>query len=69
MEDLAKQLVIPIVRNWSKWWVDDEVGGSVLELRDITLVTVKDGGFRTGIDKPKAMHKIVEAFLAGRSLR
>lgn len=60
--------MIPIVHNWRKWWADDEEGGNVLELRDITLLTVKDGGFRTGIDKPKAMYKVVETFLSGDSL-
>jgi len=52
---------MPVKRIWREWWVpgnhtgEDQVGGFIWELRDLTFVTVKGAGFTTSTDQPKAM--------------
>lgn len=65
---------MPVRRVWREWWVpglhkgEDQVGGFIWELRDLTFVTVKGGGFRTGLDQPQAMSEILTGFLSGKTL-
>ncbi len=61
IEDLRHTLDMPVKRIWREWWVpgrhkgEDQVGGFIWELRDITFVTVKNAGFRAAYDQPLAM--------------
>jgi len=47
---------------------EDQVGGFIWQLRDLTLVTVRGGGFRTGYDQPEAMEMILDGFIKGTTL-
>ena len=47
---------------------EDQVGGFIWELRDLTFVTVKGAGFNTALDQPKAMSEVLAGFLAGKTL-
>jgi hypothetical protein len=52
---------MPVKKIWRDWWVpgkhagEDQVGGFIWELRDLTFVSVKGAGYRTGFDQPQAM--------------
>lgn len=47
---------------------DDQVGGMVWKLMNLTFVTVKNAGHMVPRDQPQAAYEMVEAFLAGRDL-
>lgn len=61
VDDLRHTLDMPVKRIWREWWVpgrhsgEDQVGGFIWELRDLTLVTVKAAGFRAAWDQPQAL--------------
>lgn len=65
---------MPIKRIWREWWVagihkgEDQVGGFIWELRDLTFVTVKGAGFRSGTDQADAMDEVLTGFLTGKTL-
>jgi|JI10StandDraft_1071094.scaffolds.fasta_scaffold3089154_1 hypothetical protein len=65
---------MPVKRIWREWWVpgrhkgEDQVGGFIWELRDLTVVTVKGAGFRAAYDQPQAMSEVLSAFLDGITL-
>ena len=65
---------MPVKRIWREWWIpgthkgEDQVGGFIWELRDLTFVTVKGAGFRAGYDQPQAMSEILAGFMAGKTL-
>lgn len=72
--ELRHELEMPVKRIWREWWVpgihkgEDQVGGFIWELRDLTFVSVKAAGFRSGADQPKAMSEILTGFLTGKTL-
>ena len=74
LERLRHSQDMPVRRIWREWWVpglhkgEDQVGGFIWELRDITLVTVKGAGFRAAYDKPVAMLEVLNGFLDGKTL-
>lgn len=74
IEDLRHSLEMPVKRIWREWWVpgrhkgEDQVGGFIWELRDITFVTVKNAGFRAAWDQPLAMTEVLNGFIAGKTL-
>ena len=65
---------MPVRRIWREWWVpgihkgEDQVGGFIWELRDITFVTIKNAGFRAPMDQPQAMSEVLAGFIAGKTL-
>ena len=69
VQRLKDELNMPVRKVWREWWVhgqhsgEDQVGGFVWELRDLTLVTVKGAGFRTGLDQPQAVSVLLQSFL------
>ena len=75
VDQLRNELSIPVKREWQEWRVpqkgsltEDEAAGTVLELRDLTLLTVRGGGFKTAEDKPEAMIHLLNSFLAGKTV-
>lgn len=56
---------MPVRRIWREWWIpgkhkgEDQVGGFIWELRDLTFVSVKGAGFRTAYDQPQAMSEVL----------
>lgn len=65
---------MPVKKIWRDWWVpgkhagEDQVGGFIWELRDLTFVSVKGAGYRSGFDQPQAMSEILDGFLDGTTL-
>lgn len=65
---------IPVVEPWREWWVpglhthEDQMGGMVWKLRDMTFVSVKGAGHMVPSDKPKEAQVLFESFLNGVDL-
>lgn len=65
---------MPVKRIWREWWIpgrhkgEDQVGGNIWELRDLTFVTVKAAGFRAAYSQPLAMTEVLNGFLDGNTL-
>lgn len=59
---------------WREWWTqgvhphEDQVAGMVWKVRNITLVTVRAGGFDAARNRPHALQEVVESFLNHRDL-
>lgn len=47
---------------------EDQVGGMVWKLENMTLVTLKNAGHMVPKDQPAAAYEMVQAFLDGRDL-
>jgi serine carboxypeptidase-like clade 2 len=65
---------IPIVEPWREWWVkgfhehEDQVGGMVWALRNLTFVTIRGAGHMVPRDKPREATALLEGFLTGNRL-
>lgn len=65
---------LPIMEPWREWWVpgfhkyDDQVGGMVWKLQNLTFVTVKNAGHMVPKDQPAAAYEMLQAFLDGKDL-
>lgn len=72
VDELKDELSIPVKRDWKEWkgslTEDDEVAGTILELRDLTFLTMRGGGFKTAEYKPEAMLHILNSFLKDRPI-
>lgn len=65
---------LPIVDPWREWWVkglhkhEDQVGGMVWQLKNLTFVSVKGAGHLVPKDKPREAETLLSAFLNGVAL-
>lgn len=71
---LKEEVGLPVVHPWREWWVhgvhkhEDQVGGMVWGLRNMTFVSVRGAGHMVPRDKRKAAQVMFESFIAGQHL-
>ena len=74
LQKMREQFHIPVMEPWREWWLEgkhegeDQVAGMVWKLSNITLVTVKEGGFQVGDNKPAEQEAILTYFLSSKDL-
>lgn len=71
---LKEELGLPTLTPWREWWVkglhqhEDQVGGMVWGMKNITFVSVKGAGHMVPHDKPQAAEVLIRAFVEGREM-
>ena len=56
---------------WREWWVqglhahEDQVGGMVWQLKNLTFVSIKGAGHMVPKDKPKEAEVLINSFIQG----
>lgn len=74
IQQLREQFHVPVMEPWREWWVygkhagEDQVGGMVWKLRNLTFVSVKNAGHMVPQDQPEAALVMLNAFLKGEDL-
>lgn len=74
LNKLREEQGLPIIEPWREWWVpglhkhEDQVGGMVWQLKDITFVSVKGAGHMVPRDKKRESYTLIDSFLNGVAL-
>ena len=74
LEKLREELELPIEEPWREWWVhglhehEDQVGGMVWSIRNITFVSVKGAGHMVPKDKRREAEVLIRQFVKGESM-
>ena len=74
LEKFREEVHLPVMEPWREWWTkglhvhEDQVAGMVWKLKNLTLVTVRAGGFYAARNRPQALEEVVGSYLSGGDL-
>ncbi|XP_057420969.1 serine carboxypeptidase-like 26 [Lotus japonicus] len=64
----VEALGLPLKSSWRSWYLDNQVGGRIVEYEGLTYVTVRGAGHLVPLNKPKEALSLIHSFLAGDRL-
>ncbi|KAG0472097.1 hypothetical protein HPP92_016643 [Vanilla planifolia] len=64
----VESLDLPLLSNWSRWYIHNQVGGRFVEYQGLTMVTVRGAGHLVPFNKPEEALLLINSFLSGQSM-
>ncbi|XP_020595968.1 serine carboxypeptidase II-3-like [Phalaenopsis equestris] len=65
-KNFIKMLGLPILKPWRPWYLNQEVGGYVVQYEGLALVTIRGAGHEVPSYQPKRALEMISSFLLGK---